>query len=162
MAGFFVAGNSGDLGRHILKSWIIGAAMLASASAASPALAQDSNYKLGPMWTAGRIDVEDGQYENYMDWLNKVWVGNQEFAKSQGWILDYHILDSVNPRDGEPDLILITRFTDFPSVAEIDRRNAIINKRMNQNDHTADAASGQRTKMRRQMGSVLYREILKR
>ena len=134
-------------------------AAMASSVAAVPALAQESSYKLGPLWTAARIDVEDGQYENYMDWLMKVWASNQAFAKSQGWILDYYILDNVNLRDGEPDLILITRFADFPSVAEIDRRNAIINKRMSQDDHSADAASGQRVKMRRQMGSVMYREI---
>jgi len=143
-----------------MRKYLLGAAFLAAV--ASPAFAQQSSYKLGPMWSAGRIDVEDGQYENYMDWLMKVWESNQAFAKSQGWILDYHILDNVNARDGEPDLILITRFTDMPSVAEIDRRNAIINERMKQDDHSADAASGQRTKMRRQMGSVLYREILKR
>lgn len=145
-----------------MRKWIIGAAMLASALTSAPALAQQISYKLGPLWTASRIDVEDGQYENYLDWLTKVWVGNQAFAKSQGWLLDYHILDSINSRDGEPDLILITRYADFPSVAEIDRRNAIINQRMNQDDHAADAASGQRNKMRRQMGSVLYRELLKR
>jgi hypothetical protein len=145
-----------------MKSWIIGAAALASAITSMPALAQESSYKLGPLWTAARIDVEDGQYENYMDWLNKVWVDNQAFAKSQGWILDYYVLDNVNPRDGEPDLILLTRYNDFPSVAELDRRNAIINKRMSQDDHSADAASGQRKAMRRQMGSVLYREIQKR
>ncbi len=145
-----------------MHKWTIGAAALACALTATPALAQDSSYKLGSLWTAARIDVADGQYENYLDWLTKVWVGNQAFAKSQGWILDYHILDNVNPRDGEPDLILITRFSDMPSVAEIDRRNAIINKRMSQDDHSADAASGQRNVMRKQMGSVLYREILKR
>jgi len=145
-----------------LKPWIIGAAMLASAISATPAIAQESSYKLGPLWTAGRIDVEDGQYENYLDWLTKVWVGNQAFAKSQGWILDYYILDNINARDGEPDLILLTRFADYPSVAETERRNAIINKRMSQDDHSADAASGARTKMRRQMGSVLYRELQKR
>ena len=143
-----------------MRKYLIAAALLAAA--ASPAFAQQSSYKLGPMWTAARIDVEDGQYENYMDWLMKVWESNQAFAKSQGWLLDYHILDSVNPRDGEPDLILITRFADFPSVTEIERRNEILNKRMNQDDHSADAASGDRNKMRRQMGSVLYRELLKR
>ena len=145
-----------------MRKTMIALAALASCAFAMPAMAQQSSYKLGPLWSAGRIDVEDGQYENYMDWLMKVWESNQAFAKSQGWILDYHILDNVNARDGEPDLILITRFTDMPSVAEIDRRNAIINERMKQDDHSADAASGQRTKMRRQMGSVLYREILKR
>lgn len=144
-----------------MRKYLIAAAA-AAVIATSPAIAQQSSYKLGSLWTAGRIDVEDGQYENYLDWLMKVWADNQAFAKSQGWILDYHILDNINPRDGEPDLILITRFADFPSVAEIERRNAIINQRMNQDDHKADAASGQRTKMRRQMGSVLYRELVKR
>lgn len=145
-----------------MNKWIIGAAALASALTTMPALAQQSSYKLGPLWSASRIDVEDGQFENYMDWLNKVWVDNQAFAKSQGWILDYHILDNINSRDGEPDLILLTRFADFPSVAEIDRRSAIMNSRMKQDDHSADAASGQRNKMRRQMGSIMYRELLKR
>ena len=145
-----------------MQKKLIALAAMASCALAAPAMAQQSSYKLGPMWSAGRIDVEDGQYENYMDWLMKTWESNQAFAKSQGWILDYHILDNVNARDGEPDLILITSFKDFPSVEEIDRRNAIINERMKQDDHSADAASGQRTKMRRQMGSVLYREILKR
>jgi hypothetical protein len=65
----------------------------------------------------------------------------------------------MNARDGEADLILITRYADFPSVAEIDRRNAVINKRMSQDDHSADVASGQRLKMRRQMGSTMYREL---
>ena len=137
---------------------IAGMAMLAT----TPALAQQSSYKLGPLWDAARIHVEDGQYENYLDWLMKVWADNQAFAKSQGWILDYWVLNNVNPRDGEADLILITRYADFPSVAEIERRNNIINQRMQQDDHSADAASGQRIKMRRLMGSVLYRELQKR
>jgi hypothetical protein len=145
-----------------MRKFVLGALALAMVTAASPAIAQDSNYKLGPLWTAARIKVEPGQNENYMDYLMKVWVDNQAFAKSQGWILDYYILDNVNPRDGEADLILITRFADFPSVAEIERRNAIINKRMSQTDHSAEAASGARGTMRKQMGSTLYRELLKR
>lgn len=144
---------------NTMRKLLISAAAFAVLATSAPTFAQQSSYKPGGLWTAGRIDVEDGQYENYMDWLTKTWVANQAFAKSQGWILDYHILDNMNPRDGEPDLILITRFADFPSVAETERRNAIINKRMSQDDHSADAASGQRAKMRRQMGSIMYREL---
>ena len=142
-----------------MRKFLIGAAALAIFTTSAPAVAQDSSYKLGPLWTAARIDVEDGQYENYMDWLGKTWASNQAFAKSQGWILDYYILDNINPRDGEPDIVLLTRFGDFPSVAEIERRNKIINERMKQDDHSADAASGARGKMRRLMGSVMYREL---
>lgn len=142
-----------------MKKLLIGAAALAILATAAPAVAQESSYKLGPLWNAARIDVEDGQYENYMDWLGKNWASNQAFAKSQGWILDYYILDNVNARDGEPDIILLTRFADFPSVAEIERRNKIMNERMQLDDHSADAASGARGKMRRLMGSVMYREL---
>ena len=145
-----------------MRKWIIGAAALAAAVTSMPASAQQSTYKLGALWTANRIAVEDGQFETYMDYLTRVWAENQAFAKSQGWILDYHILNTMNRRDGEPDLILLTRFNDFPSVAEIERRNDIINKRMQQDDHSAEAASGQRNKMRKQIGSVMYRELHKR
>lgn len=145
-----------------MRKLLIGAAALAILATSTPSPAQQSSVKPGPLWTAARIDVEDGQYENYMDWLAKVWVPNQEFAKSQGWVNDYYILDNINGRDGEPDIILISRFNDFPTPAEIERRNGIMNERMKQDDHSAEAASGQRGKMRRLMGSILYREVQKR
>lgn len=100
--------------------------------------------------------------ENYLDYVAKTWIPNQEYAKSQGWISDYYVLNNVNARDGEPELILITRFAEIPSVAEGERRNAIMNERMKQDDHSAEAASGMRSKMRRLAGSILYRELTKR
>lgn len=144
-----------------MRTLLIAAATLA-VLATTPAIAQQSSYKLGSLWNASRIDVEDGQYENYMDYVTKTWIPLMEFQKSQGWISDYHVLDNMNLRDGEPELILITRFTDYPSVAELDRRNQIINQRLQLDDHSSDAASGQRTKMRKLMGNVMYRELLKR
>lgn len=144
--------------RKIILSVLAGGMLLVAA----PVTAQDSSYKLGPMWTASRIDVLDGQFENYLTYLMKTWRGNQAFAKSQGWLLDYHILDNVNARDGEPDIILLTRFKDFPSTAEIERRDKIFEARMKQDAFAADAASGARGAMRKQMGSILYRELLPR
>lgn len=129
---------------------------------ASPAMAQDSSVKPGSLWQAARIYVEDGQTENYMDYLTRTWTDQQEFAKSQGWLLEYHILSSVNPRDGEPNVILLTRYNDFPSAAEVERRAALMNQHMKLTDRSAAAASGDRMKMRKLMGSALYREMLKR
>ena len=149
----------GERGEYHMRKFLISAAALALTFTSVPAFSQDRSYTLGPLWTAARIHVEDGQYENYMDYLAKTWATNQAFAKSQGWLLDYYILDNINPRDGEPDIILITRFADFPSVKEIERRNDIMNKRMNQDAHGAEAASGTRKSMRRLGGSVMYREL---
>lgn len=145
-----------------MRKFVIGAAALAMAFGASPSLAQQSAMKPGPMWTAARIAVEDGQMQNYMDYLTKTWMDVQDYAKAQGWLLEYHVLQSVNPRDGEPNIVLITRFKDMPSAAETDRRNSLITQRLNQDAHTADAASGARGPMRKLMGSVLYREMVKR
>ena len=145
----------------MMRNLLIGAAALAAAMTA-PAVAQQSSMKPGAMWTAGRIAVEEGQMQNYMDYLTKTWMANQEYAKSQGWLLDYHVLQSINPRDGEPNIVLITRFADMPTAAEADRRSDILNKRLSQDDHAAAAASGDRNKMRKLMGSVLYREMIRR
>lgn len=145
-----------------MKNWIIGAAALAIAATSAPAWGQQSSMKGGALWTAARIDVEDGQMQNYLDFLAKTYTANQDFAKSQGWILEYHILQSLNPRDGEPNIILITRYNDFPSAAETERRNAIMAQRTGLDARAAEAASGQRNSMRKQMGSVLYRELHKR
>jgi len=106
------------------------------------------------------IEVKDGQSEAYLRWLNDVWRGNQQFAKQQGWLLDYHILANSDARDGEPDLYLITKYTDEPNVAEINRRDAIMLARMQTNASGADQQSAGRVTMRRQMGSMTLREML--
>ena len=145
-----------------MRKYLYGVLAAATLLGASPAMAQDSSYKAGSMWNASRIDVEDGQFENYMDFLTSTWRANQDFAKTQGWLLDYHILSNVNARDGEPDLILLTRFPDMPTAAEGERRDKIINARMKQDDRSAESASGKRGSMRKLMGTVLYRELVAR
>lgn len=145
-----------------MRKLLITAAVLAASLGSIQASAQQSAMKPGPLWTAARIEVHDGQMQNYLDWLSKTWISNQEFAKSQGWLLEYHILSSVNPRDGEPNIVLLTRYNDFPSAAEVERRNNLMRQHTGQDAHQAAAASGERNPMRRQMGSVLYRELLKR
>jgi hypothetical protein len=95
-----------------------------------------------------------------MAWLNDRWRSNQAFAKQQGWLLDYHILANQDGRDGEPDLYLITKYQDEPTVAEIEKRDAIMLKRMQTTPRGADQQSAARGTMRRQMGSMTLREML--
>ena len=142
-----------------MKKILAAAAMAAALACSAPASAQDSSYDLGPLWTVGMIDVEDGQFEAYMDWLNSRWKSNQRFAKAQGWLLDFYILANENSRPGEPDLYLITRYNDYPSTAEIKRRDAVMLKHLQSDVRTQDRESGARVKMRTQMGSMLLREL---
>ena len=99
------------------KSLCVGAAMVA-ATLAAPVMAQESNYKPGTVWEASRIDVLPGQFENYMDYLATTWKKNQDLAKSEGIVLDYHVLAVNNPRQGEPDLVLIVEYKDYQTTAQ--------------------------------------------
>lgn len=142
-----------------MRKFLAVAACAAALTLSGPAVSQESSYDLGGFWNIGMIDVEDGQFEAYLDWLNGRWKENQRFAKSQGWNLDYHILSNDSSRPGEPDLYLITRFADYPSNAELKRREAIMLKRAQSDVRTQDKESGARVKMRTQMGSMLLREL---
>lgn len=143
----------------MMKSLLVGAAMIV-ATLAAPAMAQESSYKPGTVWEAGRIDVMPGQFENYMDWLAGQWKKVQELGKAEGIIVEYHVLAANNPRAGEPDLILIVEYKDYQTTAQQEAFNKKVNAMLASDDRKQTAASGERTKMREQLGSVQYQELV--
>lgn len=143
-----------------IKSVLAGAIITLAAGLAMPAMAQESSYRPGTVWEAGRIDVMPGQFENYMDWLAGQWKKVQELGKAEGIIVEYHVLAANNPRAGEPDLILIVEYKDYQTTAQQEAFNKKVNAMLSQTDRSATAASGERTKMREQLGSVQYQELI--
>lgn len=144
-----------------MRKTIMLAAFAATMALAPPAAAQstDRPYDLGALWDVTAIDVEDGHFEEYMAFLADRWRSNQEFARSQGWILEYHVLANNYPRQGEPDLYLITRYADYPSAAEIRRRDAAFMQHLSSNPRTQDQEFGQRGSMRRIGSNMMLREM---
>jgi hypothetical protein len=112
------------------------------------------------VWVAGRIDVLPGQFENYMDWLAGQWKKVNELGKAEGIVAEYHVLASTHPRQGEPDLILIIEYKDFQTTAQQEAFDKKVNALLAQDDRKAAAASGERTKMREQLGSTQYQELI--
>ena len=135
-------------------------ALAGSALAFTPATAQRSSGEDGNYWEVSRIDILPGQGEKYIDFLAQQWKKQQEFAKSKGYILSYHVLSNTHPRDGEADLTLITVYKDWPSNAENKRRQDEFVAMMKMDEHQLASASGDRAVMRRQMGSQLYQEVI--
>ena len=143
----------------MMKSLFVGAAMIAAALA-TPAIAQESNYKPGSVWEASRIDVLPGQFENYMDYLATTWKKNQEMAKAEGIVLDYHVLATNNARAGEPELILIVEYKDYRTTAQQEAFSKKVNAMMATDDRKQAVASGERGTMRELMGSTEYQELI--
>ena len=96
---------------------------------------------------------------DYANHLAGLWRKGQDYAMQQGWITGYEILTNENPRDGEPDVYLLTRFTSFADTAEGERRNAMYLKHMASTEAQMQSASGDRAKYRKQMSSMLLRRV---
>lgn len=144
----------------MMKSLLAGAAMMMAVATVTPAMAQELSWKPGTVWEAGRIDVLPGQFENYMDWLATTWKKIQELGKAEGIVVDYHVLSTNNPRAGEPDLILIVEYKDYQTSAQQEAFNKKVNAMLSQDRRAANTASAERGKMREQLGSVEYQELI--
>jgi hypothetical protein len=140
-----------------MKRYLFAATAAAFAFAASAA-AQESSYEPGLYWDIGMIDIEDGKGEAYADWLATEWKRNQEFAKSKRWIRDYFVLGNQYPREGEPDLYLVTVTERLPDAAEDRKRQREYEAWAKKNVRQLDVEQGARGSMRKVLGAMLLRE----
>lgn len=143
--------------KKLLFAAIVAAPFVVAMS--SPAAAQNYPFTSGDYEEVAMIEVSDGAGYDYANFLATTWKKNQEFAKSQGWITGYQVLSNVHNRPGEPDLYLVTTFSSLPDAAEDEKRNQAYRDFMKQNDAQMDAASGDRAKYRKVLGSFLLRQL---
>jgi hypothetical protein len=118
--------------------------------------------KAGNYWTVSGIKVKPGQGLRYANELANVWMKNQEYAKSKGWISAYHVLGNPYPRNGEPNMYLITVFSDMVDQVESDRRGVEMRTMNKQTMEQAQAAIAGRAEYTESTGTVLLREQVRR
>lgn len=143
-----------------IKSVLATTGLAMMLSLAGPAMTQETSYKPGTVWTASRIHVLPGQFDNYMDYLAKDWKRVQEFGKKEGVVLSYHVLAVNNPRKDEANLILLIEAKDYMTVAQQDAFNAKLNAFLAMDDRKQNAASAARGPMRELWGSTEYQELI--
>lgn len=122
----------------------------------NPLGAQNNPMTGGDYVEVSSVTIEDGHLSAYTSFLADTWRKRQEFAKKQGWITGYEVMGNVNPRPGEPDLILVVRFPSMPTGAESEKRGAAMRDFFKQTDNQMEAASAERAKYRRVIGSTLW------
>ena len=138
----------------------IAATLLGTVAMTTPTMAQEASYKPGTVWTASRIYVLPGQFENYMDWLAADWKRIHEFGKKEGVELSYHVLQVNNPRKDEPNLILLIETRDHLTTAQQEAFNKRLNAYLASDDRKQGAASAVRGAMRELWGSTEYQELV--
>ena len=139
----------------------VSAALAAALLLATPALAQaDSKYTLGPLWYVTSVHVEDGQFENYMDFLADKSKKQHEFAIKEGVELSYHFLAVNSKRAGEPDILIVVTSKDYLTVPQQLEYEAKLNKAFSEDRRIAEAGAAKRLPMRKIMGDMELRELV--
>lgn len=146
---------------NFIKSGVISAGLIAAAVMLPMAAnAQESSYKPGTVWTASRIKVLPGQFENFMDSLATRWKKVQELGKKEGIIVAYHVLSTNNARQGEANLILIVETKDYQTIAQQTAFGDKVEALLGEDDRKAQASSLARGSMRENIGSTQYQELV--
>ncbi|UVO55554.1 hypothetical protein [Sphingomonas sp. SUN039] len=128
-------------------------------SVAAPAMAQNYPLVAGDYAQITDIKIESGGDYDYANWLAGQWRKNQEFAKAQGWIKDFKIWSNVYSRSGEADIYLMVTMAAIPDGPEGARRREAYRKFVAQSDQQLAAASGDRGKFRKVLGTTLLQEL---
>lgn len=124
------------------------------------ALAEDERvFKNGDYWEVSSITIVDGQWLNYANHLSTKWRDSQEFAKSKGWINGYKVIINQYPRNGEPDMYLITMFEEMATKTQEDERYKAYMEWSKSTIAKLEESSGERVVMRHLSGNSLLREV---
>ncbi|MFL6699799.1 MAG: hypothetical protein ACJ8GJ_21730 [Vitreoscilla sp.] len=140
---------------HALKM-MSAAALLAFGSTS---FAQSQSYTPGTVWTFTNVVIEPGQFENYMDFLDKEYKKSNEFGIKEGTIVSYHVFSVNNARNGEPDLILAVESKDYFTNAQQLEQQKRFEAYMAKDNRKMTAESGERKVMRRFIGGMELQEL---
>ena len=134
--------------------------ILFGALAMNVAQAQDEPpFIPGDYWEVTGIKTADGAGLKYARWLAGEWRKNSEFAKSQGWIKDFMVINNVHARSDEPDLYLIRVFENMATVEQgEERRKKYLEWAKKSMDKMAEE-SGNRAEYRTVMSTSLLRHM---
>ena len=128
---------------------------------AQPASAQTTErvWDNGTVWSITYVETKPNMFNSYVKNLSQVWRAFLEEQKRQGQVISYRMLNVQNPRDGEPNLMLLTEFKNmevFDTTAdEFDE----MSKKVMGSLKNLQSDNIEREKMRTIRSTVLTREI---
>jgi hypothetical protein len=137
------------------------AAALALCAGGGVAQAQTAErvYDNGPVWVFNYVQTKPGMFDDYMAYLGKQWRELHEADKRAGTVLDYKVLQVDQPRDGEPDVILMIQYRNMAAfdrpLAETEATSAKVFGSVVKSNQ----AFAGREAMRSNRGSLAAREI---
>lgn len=145
--------------QKLLSAAALAAVLAIGAATAAQAQNAERTYDLGPVWNIGYIETKPGMFDDYMAYVKNTWIPIQEAEKAAGYLIDYDVLAVDNPRDGEPDVILISKYKDSSIFDRpLDQGDAIMAKAFG-SVKQSNVAAVKREEIRVLRGSLNAREM---
>ena len=117
-------------------------------------------YTEGPVLVVSFVRTEPGMFEEYMRYLSKTYKHLMDESKKQGMITDYAIYQA-RPRDPQDaDLILTVTYKNMAALDNLQARVDPLIKQVFGSLPKASAASAERGKLRKDIGSQLVRQLI--
>lgn len=142
-----------------MKSTLLAAVLALGLSA--PVHAQEAlPYTEGAVVEVTSVDIMDGEFDHYMEYLQTKYKPMMEAQKKAGIILDYGVYQNQAGTDEDADLYLVVF---YPNMAMLDglreKLDPLMTKVSGQSVKQSNAAFAERGKMRDIMGVELLREL---
>lgn len=125
----------------------------------APAIADQWPLAGGDYWEVTGIRIKDGGGFKYAQFIAGEWKANSEFSKSKGWIKGYKIFANAYPREGEPDLYLVTIRDSIVAASEDEKRNDEFQAWKKKTIEQMQTESGNRVEFREILGNELLQEL---
>lgn len=142
--------------KRLMSAAALAAAYITTSAIASAQTPPISN---GPVWDCAQVRTKDGQSDAYMNWVATQWKAQEEALIKGGYAIGYSVYSVVDPRDGEPDVLLCTELKNMAAMdTPVSEIYAFMSKHFG-SVKKADQGEVARGSMRKVMGDVLLRQV---
>lgn len=133
------------------KRFAIAAACLLAAATA--ARADEHPFVEGPVVNTYAIRTEPGKFDDYMEFLEKIWKPTQEAARKFGFIESYRVI-KVEPRgENDPDIYLMVTYKNWAALDGATAKADAVAREVEGSLSEANRSTAARGKIRRLLGS---------
>jgi hypothetical protein len=144
---------------------LIAVVALAASSHSLNARAQDERqYADGPVTEVDYIQVEYGQFETYIDWLNSTWKPTMEALKKAGLIMDYKVFRATPKSPDQPNIFLMITYKNMAAYAGDNGDKGVeleaVAKKVICSTECQNKARVGRNEYRKVLGAELIRELI--
>jgi hypothetical protein len=142
------------------KSILVLVAAILAISTSVTRAQDDHAYTLGPVTIVSFIRTEPGMFEDYLRYLDNTYKKLMEELKKQGTVTGYAVYQAT-PRDPQDaDLILTVTYKNMAAFDSLQERVDPVVKQTFGSLPKAASASADRSKMRKDIGSQMVRQLI--